>query len=610
VWPAQPQRIKALAQQADTAHKNEEVAIEYILMKLQDHSPEWAIPDMQRKFVWKDAQIIKLLSSIYDGFPVGAILYWEKAAATSKAIGQTSKIKASEQLDLIIDGQQRLTSLKVIFEGIEVLRKKSRPSAVRIQFNPLLSPDESAARFEPLSKKGAPRPGWIDVLDVLTQINPNGKRERRTDLIGLIDEYRTRNSDLTPEEISKAQVSISRLNALYTYQIPAVKLLRNTSHAEAAEIFVRINSSGTKLDMADFIMTTLALNSESIKEHIHEFSESLPDSAIFEPEPIDLLAALIAFTFGLSAGSTAYELLKGKDPATGKYDDVLRKANLAKLESNISHVCNEQNWCQFLETVANAGICSKKYLNSESALISSYAIYLHLISKKDLREELKNNAISLWILFCTLTRRYSAHTDNQTRSDLHEFRNLKTAKEIIQKIYSIIDDKLPGESSYSSHYRESEYIVTICAAQRNTTTLFSHGNNLREAMRTSVKKSRLEEHHIFPKAYMEKMGYTPEEIDEKVDIMENLAPIASAENKKISDNSPVDYVINGTTGKNGATNHPIKDAFSKTEWKQMCDAYALPDEWWNLRYDEFVKKRAALIPAMIKSRFDSLRTLK
>lgn len=589
---------------------NEQHPIDYILMKLQDENPEWAIPDMQRKFVWKDSQIINLLSSIYVGFPVGAILYWEKATASSKAIGQTGKIKASEQLDLIIDGQQRLTSLKVIFEGTAVLRKKSRPSSVRIQFNPLVPLEADTVRFEPLGKKGAIKHGWIDVLEVLTQVNAQGKRERRTDLLSLMDDYRTKNSDLTKDELAIAQKNISRLNDLYSYRIPAVKLLSTTTHAEAAEIFVRINSSGTKLDMADFIMTTLALNSESIKTHIHEFSESLPDSAIFEPEPIDLLAALIAFTFGLSAGSTAYEVLKGKDPATGKYDEDLRKANLAKLESNIPHVCSEQNWGQFLETVANAGICSKKYLNSESALISSYAIYLHLISKKDVREELKNNAISLWILFCTLTRRYSAHTDNQTRSDLHEFRNLKTAKEIIHKIYAVIDEKLPGESSYSSYYKESEYIVTICAAQRNTTTLFSHGNNLREAMRTSVKKSRLEEHHIFPKGYMEKMGYSPEEIDEKVDIMENLAPIASAENKKISDNSPVDYVINGTTGKNGATNHPIMDAFSKTEWKHMCDAYALPDNWWELSYDEFIKQRAALIPAMIKSRFDSLRTLK
>jgi hypothetical protein len=445
---------------------------------------------------------------------------------------------------------------------------------------------------------------------VLTQINIQGKRERRTDLIALIDDYRKRNTDLTQEEISKAQVSISRLHALYTYQIPAVKLLRSTTHAEAAEIFVRINSSGTKLDMADFIMTTLALNSESIKRHIHEFSDELPDSAIFEPEPIDLLAALIAYTFGLPAGSAAYELLKGKDNNTGKYEEQIRKFNLSKLESNLAFVCNEQNWCQFLETVSNAGICSKKYLNSESALISSYAIYLHLILQKDLTIELKNNAISLWILFCTLTRRYSAHTDNQTRNDLHEFRNLNSAREIIEKIYSIIDEKLPGESSYSTFYKDSEYIVTICAAQRNTTTLFSHGNNLREAMRTSVKKSRLEEHHIFPKGYMEKLGFSPEEIDEKVDVMENLAPISSAENKKISDHAPVDYVINGTNGKNATINQPIKEAFSESEWKQMCEAYALPDEWWNLSYDEFVKKRAALIPSMIKSRFDSLRTLK
>jgi hypothetical protein len=104
---------------------NEQHPIDYILMKLQDENPEWAIPDMQRKFVWKDSQIINLLSSIYVGFPVGAILYWEKATASSKAIGKTGKIKASEQLDLIIDGQQRLTSLKVIFEGTAVLRKKA-----------------------------------------------------------------------------------------------------------------------------------------------------------------------------------------------------------------------------------------------------------------------------------------------------------------------------------------------------------------------------------------------------------------------------------------------------------------------------------------------------
>ena len=233
-------------------------------------------------------------------------------------------------------------------------------------------------------------------------------------MLSLMDDHRTKNSDLTKDELAIAQKNISRLNDLYSYRIPAVKLLSTTTHAEAAEIFVRINSSGTKLDMADFIMTTLALNSESIKTHIHEFSESLPDSAIFEPEPIDLLAALIAFTFGLSAGSTAYELLKGKDPATGKYDEDLRKANLAKLESNIPHVCSEQNWGQFLETVANAGICSKKYLNSESALISSYAIYLHLISKKDVREELKNNAISLWILFCTDTQIQRAHRQPDT----------------------------------------------------------------------------------------------------------------------------------------------------------------------------------------------------
>ena len=597
-----------------TKFVNDRHKIDYILMQLDSESPKWAVPEMQRKFVWKDAQIIKLLSSMFVGFPVGSILYWENAAVMSHAIGTSSQNSPDKRYDLIIDGQQRMTSLKVIFEGLTIPRRKNKLSAVRIQFNPLAPLDQDVVRFETISKKGSPKPGWVEVLDVLTTIDTNGKRTRRTNAFGIVNQYLKQNPGLTAEQVDLAGTNISRLNDLYSFEIPAVRLLETTTHSEAAEIFVRINSSGTKLDMADFIMTTLALNNQNIKDSIHAFSEVVPESIIFELEPIDALTALVAYTFALPAGATAYELLKGKS-ADGKYDESLKAANLKKLEDNLAIVCKPSNWSEFLDAVSAAGICSKKYLSSDAALLSSYALYLYMVSKKDLSRELKQNAVSLWLLFCTLTRRYTSHTDNQTKRDLEGFINLGTANDMIRRIYKLVDEKLAHESSYGIYSKDCENILTICCAQQNTDTLFSKVTNIRQAIEKGQKVNKLEEHHIFPKNHMVNVfmkrnpSLTKEEaedqVDERVDVIYNLAPIASSENSKISDFAPVDYIANGTS-----KHQPIKAGFSDNEWDKMCEHYALPAKWWTMEFEEFIEQRSSLLPKRIKMSFDSLRTHK
>ena len=154
----------------NTSHK-----VDHILMQLDNEAPKWAVPEMQRKFVWKDAQIIKLLSSMFQGYPIGSILYWEDAAVLSHTVGSKTQNKANKKYALIIDGQQRITSLKVIFEGLTVPRRKNKLCKVRIQFNPLAPLEEDVSRFEIISKKGTPKHGWIEVLEVLTKIDTNGK---------------------------------------------------------------------------------------------------------------------------------------------------------------------------------------------------------------------------------------------------------------------------------------------------------------------------------------------------------------------------------------------------------------------------------------------------
>ncbi len=484
-----------------TKFENASHKVEHILMKLDQDNPQWAVPEMQREFVWKNSQVTKLLSSMFLGFPVGAILYWEDAEVPSHPIGSKQRNAYGKKYDVVIDGQQRLTALKVIFEGFEPERKKKKTS-IRIQFNPRYQEEDDAPPFEIIGKSGI-NDGWIDVLEVLTEKDRKGKRTRRVNSMGLVREYCEQHREVTKDEIPRVETNLSRLLSLYAYEIPAVKLIKSTTHVEAAEIFVRINSMGTKLDTADFIMTTLALDSLDLKDKISTFARGAVDKGIYSPEPIDALTVLIAFTFGLPAGAPAYELLQGKNKKTG-YDPKAKAANLKKIESNAHFVCNQDNWNEFLDAVSSAGICSRKYLSSDAALLSSYAIFLFLVAKKDLSMEYKKNAIGLWLLFCTLTKRYTSHTDTQTRNDLKEFIGLKTAREIVEKIHTIVEEKLPDESAFAMYYRDCDNILTICCAQQNITTLFSKGKNIRQAIENPGKSSSLEEHHIFPRNYMKK----------------------------------------------------------------------------------------------------------
>jgi uncharacterized protein with ParB-like and HNH nuclease domain len=69
------------------------------------------LPDIQRPFVWSSSKVRDLFDSMYRGFPVGYLLFWENANVDgTKAIGTGEKVHKTPRL-LIVDGQQRLTSL-------------------------------------------------------------------------------------------------------------------------------------------------------------------------------------------------------------------------------------------------------------------------------------------------------------------------------------------------------------------------------------------------------------------------------------------------------------------------------------------------------------------
>src|SRR6266478_4461724 len=81
---------------------------------------EIGLPDIQRPFVWTAAKVRDLFDSMYKGFPVGYLLFWSNNVGSgTRQIGSDAKQKVPRLL--IVDGQQRLTSLYAVLKGRPVV---------------------------------------------------------------------------------------------------------------------------------------------------------------------------------------------------------------------------------------------------------------------------------------------------------------------------------------------------------------------------------------------------------------------------------------------------------------------------------------------------------
>ena len=94
-----------------------------------------ALPDLQRPFVWEDTKVRELLDSLFVGFPVGTLVFWHTSTdKDARALGaERPGLRATT---LVIDGQQRLTSLYAVMRGVEVVGKDGATRKITIAFRP------------------------------------------------------------------------------------------------------------------------------------------------------------------------------------------------------------------------------------------------------------------------------------------------------------------------------------------------------------------------------------------------------------------------------------------------------------------------------------------
>ncbi len=342
------------------------------------------LPDLQRPFVWANEKVRNLYDSMLKGFPIGYIMLWESPenySSKMEDIGLNDKELKSPK-SLIIDGQQRLTALVATMYGIKVKDKNFKERNIKICYNPLREVD----RFENWSVAYERNPEWISDLSVvfLAKEQNTLSRLRRAYIKRLNESYEKNNLPiLTDEQEDLIENRLNELLGLEKYPVPVLDIYRSASEEEVAEIFVRVNSGGQKLNENDFILTLLSVYAKEDRDKIDSFCEKshIPAAGtsynnLLVVEPVHLVRMIVGVGFKRARLRYAYMLLRGKDLDSGIVTEERRNENLAVFGAALSTVIDLNNWHAFLNIIAQGGYVSSKLIAADNSIVFSYILYL------------------------------------------------------------------------------------------------------------------------------------------------------------------------------------------------------------------------------------------
>jgi hypothetical protein len=574
--------------------------VSYSLSKLIEDidTGEIGLPDIQRPFVWTPAKVRDLFDSMYNGFPVGYLLFWGNIAANgARQIGEGSK-QAVPRL-LIVDGQQRLTSLYAVLKGIPIVDQDYRQARLKVAFRPrdatFAVPDAAIERD----------PEYIPDITQLWS-----KEIRRNRFVKQFLEHLRTGREVSDDEEDYLNESIDRLYDLQSYPFTALELSSSIDEEKVAEVFVRINSKGVPLNQADFILTLMSVWWDVGRKQLEAFSRSAkhpstagpsPFNHFIQPSPDQLLRAIVGLGFRRGQLRYVYALLRGKDLTTGQPSQERREQQFEVLERAQKYALDVTNWQEFFKVLVRAGYRSSSMVSSENAVLYAYVLYL--IGKRDFAvpiEELRE-IIARWYFMVSLTGRYSSSPESQIESDLARLRGRSSATEFGEALDSVVRDTLTGDfweialpnALATSAARSPSLYAYYAALNLLDARVLLSKMRINELFDPAVRAPRaaIERHHLFPRAHLNALGI---QVASQINQIANMALAEWPKNTAISGSDPAVYWP------------AYSSALSDSELDQQRFWHALPNGWETQEYNEFLRERRRLMAKVIKAGYERL----
>ncbi|MCI0485903.1 MAG: DUF262 domain-containing protein [Blastocatellia bacterium] len=544
---------------------------------------ELRLPEMQRRYVWTSTRVRDLLDSLYRGYPSGSILVWETdQAQPSRDLAVQQSQSPFTGHKLLLDGQQRLTSLSAVLRGEPVI-VKNRKRPIDIAFNldhpegpptEILEIEDDSATlngddetilegeddeytpsiqerlkqrtFVVASRALLSSPSWVLVSDIF--------KGEKTDW-QLVKELVGSPDDPSYELYTKR---LQRVRAIRNYMYVMQVLPRGFSYEEVAEIFVRVNSLGIKLRGSDLALALVTAKWPSSLKLFEEFIDEC-EEGWFTLDLGLIVRTLVVFATRQSRFRTV-----------GTISIEKLKAAWEEAKNGLRFSIN------FLK--ANAGVEDESLLSSPFLMIP--IAVLGVLRDERLSNEDERNLLR-WLYIANARAHYSSSSETKLDVDLNLLFRGNGPESLMGPLESQFARLNIEPSDFAGRgARSALFSLAYLALKHAGAKDWFSGLGL--SLTHQGRYHFIQFHHIFPKSLLQQAGYEKSEINE----IANMAFITGRTNRRISNKTPGDY---------------FKDIIQlRGEDTLRHQKIPMDQELWKIEnYRDFLEERRKLLAASI-----------
>lgn len=563
------------------------------------HLGKICLPNFQRDFVWRRDEVADLLRSVIRGYFVGSLLLLrcdpQRPPFAPLFLRGAHPLYSEPRPEiLILDGQQRLTSLLYALTAPDLpLKDSAQRRWFFLDLAALLEDPDSDSIIIDCSKRELDGLDNADVqyarrvLPCTKLLSTNDFMKWRDGLDDWLREHEPENHALFRE--SWRDVWTTAVTDFQTFDIPYVLLPQvdetdPNSIGRVCAIFEKLNSTGVELSVYDLL--TARLYRSGIRLHdlwdkackgnkrFNAWSKGKADEKKFGVLTLRTLA-----------------LLRGLDPKPS----ILINLNPEGFETDWQRAtAGIERALELLELVSpdGFGVFDEKWLPG-TGLIPVLAALRTVIEEQRLGEDARAD-LRRWYWCNVFLERYSSAVETKSRRDFAEMTAYWQEHKTEPSVFAEARIRIGAEGYTirdSASYGSAVYSGVFCLLALNGARDWARGE--------SIQLQKLEDHHIFPRAWLRRHGIS---ILREVNSIANRTLIGNETNRRIEDRAPADYLQQADVFPSGAREDLLAPHFideSALGWMRLATS-DLNDADVAACYEDFRAAREATIVAHIR----------
>jgi hypothetical protein len=458
-----------------------------------------ALPEFQRGYVWNRDQVKGLFDSLYRRHPVGGLLVW--ATESKDAIHRGTGALAPGVVKLLLDGQQRMTSLYGVVRGKAPKFFDGNAKA----FTGLMFhlEEQEFAFYQPKKMDGDPR--WIDVTDLY---------KRGTAGLGSFVTVFSGNPELAPR-VGDYVARLSQLLSITEIELHIEEVTgADKSLDVVVDIFNRVNSGGTKLSKGDLALAKICADWPEARDTMKSYLKTW-DQAGFHFN-LDWLLRSMNTTI---TGEAKFQYLH--DKSAEQIQDGLERA------------------AKHIDTCLNM-IAGRLGLDHDRVFFGRFGIPVmvrYLDQRNGTLNEVERDKLLFWFVQSGMWGRFSGSVESFIDQDLAALEGPDGGIDKLLEQLRLWHGGLRVEPGHFTGWSLGARFYPVLYLMTRMGESKDWGTGI--ALKSSLlgKMSRLEVHHIFPKAQLKKAKYKKAEIN----AVANFCFLTKDTNLDIRDTLPEEY---------------------------------------------------------------------